>query len=83
MSKPKAKRIKATHAQDQAWWLGDHYILPADAESYERMVEQVKRSVWPHKNLADDVHEAFRKVARDVLKSIGITAPKRGKKGSK
>lgn len=84
----KTKRIKATLFKavlneaggDGVEALRHEWTLPADAESYERMVEQVKCSVWPHKNLADDVHEAFRKVARDALKSIGITPPKKGTK---
>ncbi len=75
----KTKRIKAERVL-RSYEPFDAYILPADADSYERMVEQVKRSVWPHKNLADDVHEAFRKVARAALRAIGITAPKKGRK---
>lgn len=69
----KAKRIKATHAQDQAWWLGDHFILPADAASYERMVRQMTRP-WMTRR-----YQTTPEMIRASLRAIGITPPRAGK----
>lgn len=77
----------------------NHWALPADAESYERMVEQVAHAIDPKaKELCEHFERRmlmgssepwydYRKEAdgkaRAALRAIGITPPKRGKKGSK
>jgi len=86
----KPQRIKAEHIPplyscsgaplDGATW-----VLPADAESYERMLEQVAKaeSDYALSTCGDgqDWNEA--ECARHILRAIGITAPKRGKKGTR
>ena len=75
------KRIKAT--LDDAGPKHPHlsrYILPADAESYDRMVEQVAKACardhWRKDSYCDD---AFRADARLSLRAIGIVPPKKTK----
>lgn len=58
-----------------------HYILPADADSYERMVEQGATGImrcWK----GAVMHETWRTEARAALRAIGIT-PRSGGKGRK
>jgi len=52
------------------------YILPADAKSYERMVEQVGDVLW--RDGWADSSEEYNALARTALRAIGITAPKKG-----
>lgn len=85
----KTKRIKATLVDtyeearfEERRWSGEAWQLPAEADSYERMVEQTAAGImrcWK----GAVMHEIWRTEARAALRAIGITAPKRGKKGSK
>jgi hypothetical protein len=57
-------------------------LLPRDAESYDRMVEQVALALaqlpkWRH--APDYIQESFRKSARAVLAALGIKRPTGGK----
>jgi len=61
----------------------DMWGLPATAEAYERMVEQMARSLcyptallWPH--LGEPQRNEQRNKARAALRAIGITPPKKG-----
>lgn len=81
MKAPKVKRVKAERIRH--YWSGydagfyeERWSLPADAESYERMVEQIAKVFACESD--DGTGNAM-----DSLRAIGITAPKRGKKGSK
>jgi hypothetical protein len=62
-----------------------HHILPADAESYERMVEQIAGEIaevslckWSMLLAAEK--QDFLRDARAALRAIGITQLKKGKK---
>jgi hypothetical protein len=96
----KTKRIKA--ATVMGWNIAHpkldgptmHYILPADAESYERMVEQMAAAIFrdllPCTSTswaaAQDGDKAWmRHASRAALKAIGITNPRatRRTKGTK
>lgn len=88
----KTKRIKARLHEGPPYGAECfHYewILPADAESYERMVEQVRRKiclahrVFPKATIGWTNGLEYKSDARAALRAIGITAPKHGKKGSK
>lgn len=84
------QRIKATYtmlpligcpgAEGASW------VLPADAESYERMVEQVRRKiclahrVFPKATIGWTNGLEYKSDARAALRAIGITAPKKGRK---
>jgi hypothetical protein len=92
----KPKRIKAALVDtyedarfEERRWVGEAWQLPADAESYERMVEQMAREIHkncrryePHlrtwKNTWEQVRAAYRLDAKSALKAIGITQPKKG-----
>jgi hypothetical protein len=85
MSTPKAKRrIKAYITEGPLLGL-KYWTLPADAESYERMVEQMARAIYPtlvpipYISWAND-KQWLRHVARAALRAIGITPPKKGRK---
>ncbi len=97
----KPKRIKAVLGEaggDGVEILRLEWTLPADAESYERMVEQMAHAIDPEaKELCEhfecrmrmgssepwyDYRKEADDKARAALRAIGITAPKRGKKGS-
>ena len=80
----KTKRIKATYVKTSCALL-DEWALPADADSYERMVEQVAGDIaevslckWSMLLAAEK--QDFLRDARAALRAIGITAPKKGKK---
>lgn len=92
----KAKRIKAvrmlrndmtgevyrTCAPWQKRFAHRVYVLPADAESYERMVEQVAKaeSDYALSTCGEGQDWNEDKCARQILRAIGITAPKKGTK---
>lgn len=59
------------------------YILPATADAYEQMVEQVATTlihVKPETRPAihAEIQEQYRVGARAALRAIGITPPKKG-----
>ncbi len=73
----KTKRIKATispysilaSSGRQSFWQ-----LPADAESYERMVEQMADKIWDSSSICTR-YEQCTYFARAALRAIGITNP--------
>lgn len=80
----KTKRIKAL-LHLGGFYKGAWFILPADAESYERMVEQMAKAAmkhFAHKNGAKRYTaptESTRGYARAELRAIGIVPPRTGK----
>jgi len=92
----KTKRVKAIKSGlVHSDFIGECYILPADAESYERMVEQVAHAIDPEaKQLCEhferrmlagssepwyDYRIEADNKARAALRAIGITQPKKTK----
>lgn len=84
----KTKRIKAVTAM--GWNIAHpkldgptmYYILPADAESYERMVEQMAKAPYHDYTwtvLSDREKGEYRHAVRVQLRAIGITQPKKTK----
>lgn len=85
----KTKQIKAELVRSATHELLDRWELPADAASYERMVEQMARAQWRRLRVrpcatwrfaAECVRDAYRRDTRAALRAIGITAPKKGNK---
>jgi hypothetical protein len=86
----KTKRIKATYVKTSCALL-DEWLLPADADSYERIVEQMADIIAVELTTAfmrgqlgasvvTDDREDY-ETARAALRAIGITQP-RQKKGT-
>lgn len=95
----KTKRVKAIKSGlVHSDFIGECYILPADPESYERMVEQLAHAIDPNaKELCEHFERRMRLgssepwydyrieadgKARAALKAIGITQTRKVK-GSK
>lgn len=71
------KRIRAVRFGSHT--LGWRWELPADADSYERMVNQIAQSMSPGSwDMHGESHDYLRQDARDALRAIGITPPKKG-----
>lgn len=75
------KRIKAR--LDRDWMAGDpEWVLPADAESYEQMVEQMAKAPYHDYTwtvLSDREKGEYRHAVRVQLRAIGIRQPKKQK----
>ena len=91
----KTKRIKATldDAGPRHPYLS-RWILPADAASYEQMVEQMAKDLahlaypkiamirkdWWCRGITNATKNQWRTRSRAALRAIGITEPKKGTK---
>jgi hypothetical protein len=77
MSAAKAKRVKAY--QEIVSGIGFAYVLPADAASYKKMVEQMAKAyvgrVWYPLNITKPGTYYYDQ-ARAALAAIGISRPK-------
>lgn len=88
--KPKQKKVKARKAEQLPDGLGVphhfYYVLPADAASYEKMVEQMAQELYEgspaiavsHWDVAGKPRkDNWRRIARRALAAIGIKEPKK------
>lgn len=83
MKAPKVKAVLVDTYEDARFeerrWVGEAWQLPADAESYERMVEQVSRALCRSDNFRPNWATSYNDAARAALRAIGITPPRTGK----
>lgn len=79
MKAPKVKRVKAL-LHLGGFYKGAWFILPADAESYERMVEQMGNAGAKAETGSDLTGPLYFALFRVGLRAIGITPPKKGRK---
>lgn len=83
------KRIKATLVDtyedarfEERRWVGEAWQLPADAESYAKLAQQVDEAIerginrWLAGTAGPD---GCKRLPHEVLKSIGITQPRKVK----
>jgi len=85
----KTKRIKAVLVDtyedarfEERRWTGEAWQLPADAESYEQMVEQMAKAPYHDYTwtvLSDREKGEYRHAVRVQLRAIGIRQPKKQK----
>ncbi len=68
---------------EEVRWIGEHWELPADAESYAKLAQQVDEAIerginrWLAGTAGPD---GCRRLPHEVLRAVGITQPKKGRK---
>lgn len=80
MSTNTIRALPIAHTVHRNGYSGPAWELPATAEAYERMVEQVSKAIWRDSVFSDNtaLRNAYRPAARAALRAIGITPPKKG-----